>query len=365
MATNEMRWQAPGNGKIFDDTLGSNSYMNKRTICVLTYIQDNPKISQKKFELEIKDHLISCTNYVTNDSLASHFYRPLLFMGFIQQHKNSALELTIEGIKFLNAYKKQDFKKCKFYILNQLDNTKYPNTATKSIKLRLFPFRILFKILLENNDKGIDSNFIKKQLVHIQQIDDLDLYIQSNKLENISKKDSYDKFYTWVINSLVNIKILKKDSKKYFISDDLLEHITSLYQDLEFKDFFLNDDILSCEINNKTAKQRYKRDAKLISKAKFRDNFICQVDHKHITFISNGRNYVEGHHIIPMFQQKNYKFNLDDVNNIISLCPNCHREIHSADDKNKIINNLYRSNEKYMRTHNITLDDLYKMYMCA
>ena len=164
MATNEMRWQAPGNGKIFDDTLGSNSYMNKRTICVLTYIQDNPKISQKKFELEIKDHLISCANYVTNDSLASHFYRPLLFMGFIQQHKNSALELTIEGIKFLNAYKKQDFNKCKFYILNQLDNTKYPNTATKSIKLRLFPFRILFKILLENNDKGIDSNFIKKTI---------------------------------------------------------------------------------------------------------------------------------------------------------------------------------------------------------
>jgi len=44
MATNSMRWQAPGNGKIFDDKLGSDSYMNKRTICILIYIQKNPKI---------------------------------------------------------------------------------------------------------------------------------------------------------------------------------------------------------------------------------------------------------------------------------------------------------------------------------
>jgi 5-methylcytosine-specific restriction protein A len=365
MATNNMRWQAPGNGKIFDDKLGSDSYMNKRTICVLTYIQKNPKVLQKNFELEIKDYLISCANYDKNDSLASHFFRPLLFMGFIQQYDNSTLELTIEGVKFLNAYKEKDFNKCKLYILNQLDNTKYPNKATKDIKLQLFPFRILFKLLLENNDKGIDSSFIKEQLVNITKMDNLDLYIQDKNLENIQKYESYEKFNTWVINSLVNIEILKKVSNKYFISDSLVENIKILYKDLEFKDFFFTDDILSCEINNKTAKQRYKRNAKFISEAKNRDKFICQVNNKHITFISNEKNYIEGHHIIPMFQQKNYEFNLDDVDNIISLCPNCHREIHSADNKNKIIDTLYSLNQEYMKSNNITLNDLYKMYMCA
>jgi 5-methylcytosine-specific restriction protein A len=104
---------------------------------------------------------------------------------------------------------------------------------------------------------------------------------------------------------------------------------------------------------------------KLIAKAKKRDNFICKISHKHITFISNKTNYVEGHHIIPMFQQKNYDFNLDDVNNIISLCPNCHREIHSADNKKKIIDNLYKLNKQYMEANNIYLNDLYKMYICA
>jgi 5-methylcytosine-specific restriction protein A len=365
MGTNNMRWQAPGNGKIFDDKLGSDSYMNKRTICVLEYINNNSKVLQKTFELEIKDYLTSCANYNKNDSLASHFFRPLLFMGFIQQYDNSTLELTIEGIKFLNAYKKQDFNKCKFYILNQLDNTKYPNKATNKVKLQLFPFRILFKILLENKDNGIDANFIKEQLVNIQKIDDLNLYIQNKKLENIPKRSSYDKFYTWVINSLVNIEILKKDLDRYYIADDLLEYIKSLYQNLDFKDFFFKDDIVSCEINNRTAKQRYKRDIKLIAKAKDRDGFKCKINQEHITFISNGKNYVEGHHVIPMFQQKNYDFVLDDVNNIISLCPNCHRKIHSADDKKEIINDLYKLNKKYMETNNIMLDDLYKMYICA
>ncbi len=365
MITNNMRWQAPGNGKIFDNKLGSDSYMNKRTICVLTYIEEHPKVLQKKFELEIKNYLISCASYNLNNSLPSHFYRPLLFLGFIQQYKNSMLELTIEGVKFLNAYRLRDFNKCKFYILNQLDNTKYPNKATKDIKLQLFPFRILFKLLLENNNKGLDSSFIKESLVYIEKVDDLIPYIKSKKLDDIKKNKPYDKFYTWIINSLVDIDILKKDSNRYFISDDLFEDVDKLYKNLEFKDFFFTNDIVSCELNNKTAKQRYKRDAKLILKAKNRDNFICQVEHKHITFISNENNYVEGHHIIPMFQQKNYDFKLDDVDNIISLCPNCHREIHSADDKSKIINKIYTLNKKYMDVNKIDLEDLYKMYMCA
>ena len=332
-------------------------------MCFNIYTRKSKSFTEK-FELEIKDYLISCANYDKNNSTASHFYRPLLFMGFIQQYDNSTLQLTIAGTKFLNAYQEKDFNKCKFYILNQLDNTKYPNKATKDIKLQLFPFRILFKLLLENNNEGIDSNFIKEQLVNIQKIDDLDLYLQNNNLKDISKKESYDKFYTWVINSLVNIEILKKVSNKYFISDDLLENIKNLYQKLDFKDFFFTNNVLSCEINNKTAKQRYKRNAKFISEAKIRDNFICRVNHEHITFISNEKNYVEGHHVIPMFQQKNYEFNLDDTNNIISLCPNCHREIHSADNKNKIINTLYNLNQEYMRLNNIYVNDLYKMYTC-
>jgi len=358
------RWQAPGNGKIFDDRLGSNSYMNKRTICVLKYIKEK-KASQKQFELEIKSYLEKCADYKKNESMASHFFRPLLFLGFIQQDINSNLDLTIEGEKFLEAYEKKEFEKCKVYILNQLDNTKYPNKATKKVKLYLFPFRILFKLLLENNKIGIDINFMKTQLVYIKTIDDLKGYIKSKKLTDIKKHKPYDKFYTWVINSLVDIEVLKKDSNKYFIADDLLDKVKNLYENVEYETLFFDEKTISCEININVSRQRYKRNPKVINEAKQRDNYLCQVHSNHKTFISNGHNYVEGHHIIPMFQQKNYDFKLDEVDNIISLCPNCHKEIHFADNKKEIIQKIFNLNKKYMEKHSVSLNDLYKMYMCV
>jgi len=365
MATNNMRWQAPGNGKIFDDELGSDSYMNQRTICVLRYIKGNPKISQIKFEQNIKDYLASCSNYDRNESLPSHFFRPLLFMGFIYQNDDSSLELTLEGEKFFDAYQNNKFDLCRTFILNQLDNIKYPNKATKNVNLQLFPFRILFKLLLEQNRNGISRDFIKKQLVYIKNIDDLNTYIKTKSIDSLQEHEPYDKFYTWVINSLVDIKILKKISDRYYIHDDLIEYINKLYHNLEYKDFFFKDDTLLCTIDNKTAKQRYKRDAKLINEAKNRDKFICKVDTNHKTFNSKGKNYVEGHHIIPMFQQKNYSFKLDDVNNIISLCPNCHREIHLSDDKKNIIDRVFNIHEKYLMSKKVSKEDLYKMYMCV
>ncbi|HDY7447493.1 TPA: HNH endonuclease [Vibrio vulnificus] len=38
---------------------------------------------------------------------------------------------------------------------------------------------------------------------------------------------------------------------------------------------------------------------------------------------SNGEPYLEVHHIIPLSQG-----GLDSLENVISLCPNCHRKIH-------------------------------------
>jgi 5-methylcytosine-specific restriction protein A len=364
MTTIKYRWQAPGNGKIFDKSLGEQSYMNSRSIGVLKYIYKHKKVSQAQFEREIKLYLQESTVYVENKSTPAHFFRPLLFLGFIKMSKSKIIELTLEGDKFLLHYENKNYRQCKKYILNQLDNSKYPNIATKDVKVQLYPFRILFKLLLESND-GIDADFIKTRLVYIESIDDLSKYIKSKNLNDIQQYDSYDKFYTWVINSLVNIEVLKKENKNYFIADDIYDNVQTLYENLEYSDLFFNEDTLLCEIDNKISKDRYKRDARLIKEAKERDKYRCILDSKHTTFISKGHNYVEGHHVIPMFHQKNYSFELDDIDNIISLCPNCHREIHSADDKEKILTKVYNVNEKYMQANNIALEELYKMYFCS
>jgi hypothetical protein len=100
----------------------------------------------------------------------------------------------------------------------------------------------------------------------------------------------------------------------------------------------------------------------LIDDIKIRDNFKCVVDNNHISFLSNDKNYVEGHHIIPMYQQKNYNFEVDVIDNIVSLCPNCHKEVHLADDKTTVLKNLYEQQNSFMSRNQVDLADLYKMY---
>ena len=361
---NIYRWQAPGNGKIFDKPLGESSYMNTRSIYVLKYIAQKKKVSQAVFELEIKDFLKEQTEYKENNSTPAHFFRPLLFLGFLKVSSSNVIELTLEGDKFLYFYEKEDYLKCKKYILNQLDNSTYPNRATKEIKLQLFPFRILFKLLLNEKERGLSKEFIREQLVYLKEYDDLVLYEKYQDTQKIAKKEYYDKFYTWVVNSLVNIEILKRHNGHYFIADDIYESVAVLYKNLSFESLFFNDETLLCQLDTKTAHERYKRDARLITDAKKRDGFTCQIDKTHTTFVSKGVNYVEGHHVVPMFQQKNYSFNLDDVDNIISLCPTCHREIHSSDERSAILGKIHKIQAVFMSKNSISLDDLNKMYYC-
>lgn len=364
MKTNPYRWQAPGNGKIFDKPLGESSYMNTRTITVLQYIQIHKSVSQAQFEREIKSYLEQHTQYKKNDSTPSHFFRPLLFLGFITQSDSKMITLSFEGEKFLYYYQKKEYAICKKYILNQLDNSKYPNVATKDVKLQLFPFRILFKFLLEH-EEGITVDFIKTKLVYLQSMDDLVLYLPKKDITKIRYFEKYDKFYTWVINSLVNIEILKKKNDKYIIAEDFREIVQKLYQNIPFESLFFHQDTLLSNLNNTTAYKRYKRNPKLIQEAKQRDNYTCQIDATHQTFLTKGHTYVEGHHVIPMFQQKNFNYSLDDVDNLISLCPTCHREIHLADNKKAILYKVYNVNKKFMQNNNLTLEELEKIYLCA
>lgn len=360
-------WQAPGNGKGFDSFLGDSSKMNNRTIGVLSYIKENSLesgfINELQFREEIKNYLYLNFHEDPNESLDTHFYKPALFYGFIHKNKDNNLSLSIEGNLFLTNYKNREYDACKKMIINQLDNTTYPNEATKRVKdLKLFPFRILFKILLDN--KEISSDFVNSSLVHIKHHSELLEYEKTKDIETILSYDldssKYIKFNTWVINSLVNLQILIENNKNISIHPNVLEHINSLYENVVFSDMFFES--TSNFTNEIIAEKRVKRDASLIYKAKERDSYKCCVDAGHQTFISKGYNYVEGHHIIPIYQQKNYPFKLDSLENIISLCPNCHREIHSADQKSEILQSLYTQASKYMQANNIELNDLYKMY---
>lgn len=71
--------------------------------------------------------------------------------------------------------------------------------------------------------------------------------------------------------------------------------------------------------------QDYRRDPDVVAEALYRAEGFCEKCKEKAPFIkrSNGEPYLEVHHIIPLSQG-----GLDSLENVISLCPNCHRKIH-------------------------------------
>lgn len=112
----------------------------------------------------------------------------------------------------------------------------------------------------------------------------------------------------------------------------------------------------------------YKRDERISAKAILKSNFKCEYDNEHQTFKSsaNGHDYVEAHHLIPISFQENFKYSIDIQENIIALCPNCHRLLHHGymEEKRPLLEKLFVQRENLLasREISITLDCLYELY---
>lgn len=96
-----------------------------------------------------------------------------------------------------------------------------------------------------------------------------------------------------------------------------------------------------------SSRKTFKRNGLISAFALAKANYTCEIDTDHKTFISQRTNlpYSESHHFIPMKFQNDFNFPLDCVENIISLCPNCHRGFHHGiiDFKRLLIERIYDS----------------------
>lgn len=122
------------------------------------------------------------------------------------------------------------------------------------------------------------------------------------------------------------------------------------------------------KINNSSNREMYLRDSKIAKEALTLVDYICEADPTHLTFISpiTGKNFVEAHHLIPISNQANYSYSLDVPGNIISLCPNCHREIHHGTEasKSKLIHTFYEQRKEILNDFGIHENyiEVLKMY---
>ena len=107
--------------------------------------------------------------------------------------------------------------------------------------------------------------------------------------------------------------------------------------------------------------QVYERNQELKNICINRANFQCEIDKNHKSFISSKQhNYVEAHHIIPLSFQNKFDVNLDSLENLISLCPICHKAIHngSKEEKLKILKLIHIIRQPF----NISFEELKRIY---
>lgn len=144
------------------------------------------------------------------------------------------------------------------------------------------------------------------------------------------------------INDEKNVRL-----KKYII-EELSKQLEIQFEE---ENFIFDNYVYESNFNDTTKSKieyitvtgtKIKRDSRKVMEALRRANYSCELDSSHKTFArkKDGLDYTEAHHLIPLSAQDDFNESLDITANIVSLCPNCHKEIHYGNSK-KMIKKLY------------------------
>ena len=105
--------------------------------------------------------------------------------------------------------------------------------------------------------------------------------------------------------------------------------------------------------------ERYQTKPSIARRVVLDSDYICEFDKGHRTFTSRitSHNYVEAHHLVPTALQNRFRHSLDVPENIIALCPTCHRLFHHAIsyEKDKLVQYFYGRRKEQLRERGIEI----------
>lgn len=117
---------------------------------------------------------------------------------------------------------------------------------------------------------------------------------------------------------------------------------------------------------NVNGRQTYRRDRKVALNALMVAENKCEINRNHPTFIRKNSNlpYSEPHHLVPVAFHEMFSVSLDVEENIISLCSNCHNQLHYGKDIKALLASIYEMRKDLLRSAGIevSLQELFKMY---
>lgn len=128
------------------------------------------------------------------------------------------------------------------------------------------------------------------------------------------------------------ISFAKSEYTSIFLPELMLSNSSSI-EEMENHAASLSNDLLKiiardretdAILEEERVVQRYRRDPYISHYAKRWANGVCQLCREKAPFKNaNGEPYLESHHIIPLSDGGR-----DAIDNVVALCPNCHRKMH-------------------------------------
>lgn len=266
------------------------------------------------------------------------------------------------------------------------------NNSSVTEHIDMFKDRSRFKGLLQNNIKlfnitadsiCINENFdeyFNQNFMEKVDIDELNMQL-SRDVDYIYFLTTYQGFDINLVERKANVTcdshnlgLLKIKNNEISRNNDN-DYVTKI------------DELMECNINADIVKDAYKTKPNPVTKGilnKYSKNpligkvaikeadYKCENNNQHKTFISSNtkKQFMEAHHLIPINQQnamwERFNVNIDCKENIVSLCPNCHRAIHYSrkDAKRELIESLYNAKKNNLISIglNISLGELLDIY---
>ena len=214
-----------------------------------------------------------------------------------------------------------NLEKLKCYRLNKFD--KYRND----------PFAI-DKLFKSKGSNKLSIEEIKRIIKFLES-----LYEESNELNQIPIDE--------IVNFMFSV------AKRYMENNSLeeIQRINSIdKENVEISSSHGDSPAAKPDVRIENGRKSYVRNLDIKKTAIENADFCCEYDKDHKYFISNNtkKNYVEGHHLIPMEFQDEFDFSLDVEANIVSLCVVCHKKLHHGicTDKKIIIETLYEQRKE-------------------
>ena len=236
-------------------------------------------------------------------------------------------------------------------LFSKIPESAVPRGSVKSNSAKKFPFRVFNK----RKNSLLHVNFPK------QKKSELRLYLSSREG---FKPSIGDYWFIFRENSSNDIVVGYVDEERWKLSQNkslgALGKPVPLAPSVDPRDEKYQQDIYdpTPKSSSIVVSHQTTRDFNLARKALANAHYLCEIDPKHKTFTSiRGTNYVEAHHLIPISATKELSVNLDFLENIVSLCPNCHRAIHHAalEERKWLVEGLFSKREKLIANRGINL----------